>query len=78
MKFDLKLTDLSEITNPFVIFKNRIVDQGGYLIFSDEAARSYDRRNNNPIMTTQSSVSAEDLAHGLAGRDSVASSNYNI
>jgi hypothetical protein len=37
LKFDLKVTDLSEINNPFVIFKNRNVDKNGYLIMQDEA-----------------------------------------
>jgi len=36
LKFDLKLTDLSDPVNPFVIFKHRGVDKNGYLIFQDE------------------------------------------
>jgi len=33
--FDLKLTDLSEPTNPFVVFRNHVVDAHGYLVFRD-------------------------------------------
>jgi hypothetical protein len=40
LKFDLKLTDLSETSNPFVVFKNRVVDSSGYLIFSEEGSKT--------------------------------------
>ena len=51
LKFDLKLTDLSEVNNPFVIFKNRFVDKSGYLIFQDDSEIFFKNQQNRAILT---------------------------
>ena len=34
--FNVKLTDLTTVDNPFVVYENRKIDEYGYLLFSDE------------------------------------------
>jgi len=38
--FNLKITDISELSNPFVIFENRPVNQDGYLYLSEKCENS--------------------------------------
>jgi hypothetical protein len=42
--FNLKLTDLSDMENPFVIYENKPVDNDGFLIFDN-----FDQSILNPI-----------------------------
>lgn len=40
-KFNLKITDLSVLENPFVVFQNVSVDHNGYLMIEDESQRCF-------------------------------------
>ena len=35
MKFNIKITDLSDLENPFVIYENKRIDSDGYIIFDN-------------------------------------------
>ena len=37
--FNLKLTDLTTVDNPFIVYENRRIDEHGYLLFSDDLLR---------------------------------------
>jgi len=33
LRFDIKITDLSRLDNPYIILENKPIDKQGYLIF---------------------------------------------
>jgi hypothetical protein len=35
LKFNIKITDLSDLENPFVIYENKKIDDDGYIIFDN-------------------------------------------
>ena len=35
MQFNIKLTDLSSMENPFIVYENKKIDQDGYIIFDN-------------------------------------------
>ncbi len=35
MRFNIKITDLSDLENPFVIYENKRIDSDGYIIFDN-------------------------------------------
>ena len=35
LRFNIKITDLSDLENPFVIYENKKIDQEGYIIFDN-------------------------------------------
>jgi hypothetical protein len=35
MRFNIKITDLSDLENPFIIYENKRIDSDGYIIFDN-------------------------------------------
>ena len=35
MRFNIKITDLSDLENPFIIYENKRIDADGYIIFDN-------------------------------------------
>jgi len=35
LKFNIKITDLSDLENPFVIYEDKTIDAEGYIIFEE-------------------------------------------
>lgn len=35
LKFNIKITDLSDLENPFVIYEDKSIDDNGYIIFDN-------------------------------------------
>ena len=35
LKFNIKITDLSDLENPFVIYEDKKIDENGYIVFDD-------------------------------------------
>jgi hypothetical protein len=36
LQFNIKITDLSDLENPFIIYENKPIDREGYIIFDEE------------------------------------------
>ena len=46
LKFNIKITDLSDLENPFIIYENKRIDEDGYIIFDNFDFSTYDTAMN--------------------------------
>ncbi len=52
LKFNIKITDLSDLENPFVIYENKKIDEEGYIIFDNLDFNPFNQENSaavNPL-----------------------------
>ncbi len=47
LKFNIKITDLSDLENPFVIYENKKIDEDGYIIFDNLEFNPFTNDNSN-------------------------------
>jgi hypothetical protein len=47
LKFNIKITDLSDLENPFVIYENKKIDDDGYIIFDNLEFNPFANDNSN-------------------------------
>ena len=49
LKFNIKITDLSDLENPFVIYEHKKIDEDGYIIFENLNLNSENNSAVNPL-----------------------------
>ena len=49
LKFNIKITDLSDLENPFVIYENKRIDEEGYIIFDNIDFNPFAENNNSAV-----------------------------
>ena len=50
LKFNIKITDLSDLENPFVIYENKRIDDDGYIIFDNLEFNPFATNHENSIV----------------------------